>query len=111
MYGPFLPTEGPTPTEAALLAAMGCTTADVATILRMQRQPHASLETKGDRSPDNRKVLTKIHLRGRIRGDGVLESSVKLAIDLSTEKQCSVGVMLQRNVVEWVNTYEILPSR
>ena len=54
-------------------------------------------------------MFTKIHLHYRVRGTGVKESEVKRAIDLSAEKYCSVGVMLRRGGVEFVNTHEILP--
>jgi putative redox protein len=103
--------EGPSPMQAALLAAMGCTASDVAAILGKEREAVTSLEIEADavRSEEAPKVLTEVHLHFRIRGEGVHEANVKRAIDLSTEKYCSVGIMLRRGGVAWRTSYEILP--
>ena len=97
--------------QGALLAAMACTAADVVLILRKGRVPFTSIEIDADaeRAAEDPRVFTKIHLHYRVRGTGVKESEVKRAIDLSAEKYCSVGVMLRRGGVEFVNTHEILP--
>lgn len=97
--------------QGALLAALGCTASDVVWILRKERVPFTSLEIEGDaqRATTDPKVFTEIRLHFRVRGDGVKESDVERAIDLSLEKYCSVGIMLQRGGVRFVNTYEILP--
>ena len=102
---------GPSPMQGALLAAMACTASDVVEILRKERVAFTSLEieAEAERAKDSPRVFTKIHLHYRIRGDGVRESAVTRAIDLSSEKYCSVGVMLRRGGVEFVNTHEILP--
>src|SRR5437870_7208612 len=103
--------QGPSPVQGALLAAMACTAADVVLILRKGRVPFTSIEIDADaeRAAEDPRVFTKIHLHYRVRGTGVKESEVKRAIDLSAEKYCSVGVMLRRGGVEFVNTHEILP--
>jgi putative redox protein len=102
---------GPSPVQGTLLAAMACTAADVVLILRKQRVPFTSLEIDADaeRAEKDPKVFTKIRLHYKVRGDGVKGSAVKRAIDLSLEKYCTVGVMLRRAGVEFVNTQEILP--
>ncbi len=106
-----VPIGGPSPMQAALLAAMGCTASDVVWILNKQRVPFTRLEIDADaeRAKEDPKVFTKVHLHYRVYGDGVKESAVKRAIDLSTEKYCSVGIMLRRGGVAWENTWEILP--
>jgi len=103
--------QGPSPVQGALLSAMACTAADVVLILRKQRVPFTSLEIEADaeRAKENPKVFTKIRLHYRIRGKGISDSAVKRAIDLSSEKYCTVGIMLRRGGVEFVNTHEILP--
>jgi len=103
--------KGPSPMQGALLAAMGCTASDVVWILRKERVPFTSLEIEGDaqRATTDPKVFTEIRLHFRVYGDGVKESDVERAIDLSLDKYCSVGIMLQRGGVRFVNTYEILP--
>jgi putative redox protein len=90
---------------------MACTAADVVLILRKQRVPFTSLEIEADaeRAAENPKVFTKIRMHYKIRGSGVSDSAVKRAIDLSSEKYCTVGIMLRRGGVEFVNTHEILP--
>jgi putative redox protein len=46
----------------------------------------------------------------RVRGKEIKDSAIKRAIELSSEKYCTVGIMLRRGGVEFVNTYEILPT-
>src|SRR5437667_12190223 len=103
--------QGPSPGQGALLSAMACTAADVVLILRKQRVPFTSLEIEADaeRATENPKVFTKIRLHYRIRGKGIPDSAVKRAIDLSSEKYCTVGIMLRRGGVEFGNTHEIRP--
>ncbi len=105
------PIAGPSPMQIALLAVMGCTASDIVWILNKQRVPFTKLEIEGDgeRAKEEPKVFTKIHLHYKIYGDGVKESAVRRAIELSSEKYCSVGIMLRRGGVIWENTWEILP--
>jgi putative redox protein len=103
---------GPSPVQGALLSAMACTAADVVLILRKQRVDFTSLEIEADaeRAQEDPKVFTKVRMHYRVRGRGVEDAAVKRAIDLSSEKYCTVGIMLRRGGVEFVNTYEILPT-
>ncbi len=105
--------EGPSPFQTALLAAMGCTASDIAWILNKERVRLTGLEidADADRAKEEPKVLTKVHLHYRIYGEGIKESAVKRAIALSTDKYCSVGIMLRRGGVAWENTWEILPPK
>ena len=107
------PVAGPSPMQTALLAVMGCTASDIVWILRKQRVPFTSLEIDGeaDRAKEEPRVFTKIRLHYRVYGNGIKEPAVKRAIELSTEKYCSVGIMLRRGGVAWENTWEILPPR
>ncbi len=105
------PIAGPSPMQTVLLAVMGCTASDIVWILNKQRVPFTKLEIEGDadRAITDPKVFTKIHLHYKVYGVGVKESALKRAIDLSSEKYCSVGIMLRRGGVAWENTWEILP--
>ncbi len=105
------PIAGPSPMQATLLAVMGCTASDVVWILNKQRVPFTKLEIDGEaeRAKEDPKVFTKIHLHYKVHGEGLKESAVKRAIDLSSEKYCSVGIMLRRGGVAWENTWEIVP--
>src|SRR2546427_314448 len=102
---------GPSPVQATLLATMACTASDVVSILRKERVPFRALaiEAEAERAKEVPRVFTKIHLHYRVRGDHIPEAAVKRAIDLSSEKYCTVGIMLRRAGVEFVNTHEILP--
>ncbi len=102
---------GPSPMQATLLATMACTASDVVSILRKERVPFSALEieAEAERAESVPRVFTKIRLHYRVRGNSIRESAVQRAIDLSSEKYCSVGIMLRRAGVEFVNTYEILP--
>lgn len=104
---------GPSPVQAALLAAMACTASDVVWILKKERAPLASLEVEADaeRATTEPRVLTKMHFHFRVRGDGLRETDVTRAIDLSMEKYCSVGILFRRGGVEWTCTHEILPPK
>jgi putative redox protein len=106
------PIAGPSPMQTALLAVMGCTASDIVWILNKQRVPFTRLEIEGDaeRAKEDPRVLTKVHLHYRVYGDAIKESALKRAIDLSTEKYCSVGIMIRRGGVAWENTWEILPT-
>lgn len=105
------PIAGPSPIQTTLLAVMGCTASDIVWILNKQRVPFAKLEIDGEaeRAKEEPKVFTKIHLHYKVYGEGIKESAMKRAIELSTEKYCSVGIMLRRGGVAWENTWEILP--
>jgi putative redox protein len=106
------PIPGPSPMQTALLAVMGCTASDIVWILTKQRVRFTKLEidADADRAKVDPKVFTKIHLHYRVYGDAIKESALTRAIELSTEKYCSVGIMLRRGGVAWENTWEILPS-
>lgn len=102
---------GPSPMEGVLLATMACTASDIVMILQKERVRFTSLEIDADaeRTKDPPRVFTKIRLHYRVRGKDIRESAVKRAIDLSSERYCTVGIMLRRGGVEFVNSHEILP--
>lgn len=101
---------GPSPMQAVLLSAMACSASDVVTILRKERVAFSSLEIDADaeRANDPPRVFTKIRMHYRVGGKDLPDAAVKRAIDLSSEKYCSVEVMLRRGGVEFVNSYEIV---
>jgi putative redox protein len=107
------PIAGPSPMQSALLAVMGCTASDIVWILNKQRVRFTKLEIEGDaeRAKEDPRVFTKIHLHYKVYGDAIKESALKRAIDLSTEKYCSVGIMMRRGGVAFENTWEILPAK
>ena len=104
------PQEAPSPVQACLLSAMACTAADIVSILKKGRTPVTALEidANADRAETHPKVFTKIRLHYRVHGKGLKESAVARAIELSTERYCTVGVMLRRGGIAWENTHEII---
>src|SRR3989475_11178167 len=97
---------GPSPMQATLLATMACTASDVVSILRKERVPFRALDiqAEAERAKDVPREFNRIHLHYLVRGDNNQQAAVKRAIDLSSEKYCSVGIMLRRAGVEFVNT-------
>lgn len=96
--------------EALFLAAGTCSAMDVVYILKRMRQPPEDLEVEleADRAETEPRVLTRIHLAFRVRGEGVEEDAVERAIRLSKEKYCSILIMLQRGGVEVSTNFEIV---
>ncbi len=110
-----VPREGeahraPSPMELVVLAAGGCTMADVVDILRKQREEIEAfrIDIESERAKGPPAVLTKLRLRYVFRG-AIQEAHVKRAIALSQEKYCSVSIMLQRAGVEVTTSYAIEP--
>lgn len=104
---------GPGPMEIVVLAAACCTAMDVVHILRTMRQPLAGLEVyiEAERSEKDPKVLMSLDIHYRVSGKGLKEESVQQAIDLSHDRYCSVGIMLQRAGVKLTTTLEIADTQ
>lgn len=99
------------PKELLLLSLAGCTGSDVASILTKMREPFTRLEVdiQAEMAQEHPKVYTKIEVIFNIWGDGIKESNLKRAIELSEEKYCSVTAML-RNSVDISSRYNINPA-
>lgn len=99
------------PKELLLLSLAGCTGSDVASILTKMREPFTRLEVdiQAEMAHEHPKVYTKIEVIFNIWGNGIKESNLKRAIELSEEKYCSVTAML-RNSVEISTRYNINPA-
>ena len=100
------------PMEMVLMGLAGCTVFDVMMILKKARQPVvdcvARIEAK--RADGIPAVFTDIHIHFVVTGDGVKESQVKRAIELSAEKYCSASIMLERGGVNITHDYEIVEA-
>jgi putative redox protein len=83
---------GPSPTLALLLAAGGCSGADVVHILSKMRQPPSeiAITVTGLRSEDNPRRFTELQMHFRVGGAGLDRSKVEHAVSLSIERYCSV---------------------
>jgi len=83
---------GPSPMLALLLAAAGCTGADVVVMLKKMRVDLRSLsiDVVGTRRDEHPKRYTDIKYLVRMEGDGLDQSKAERAVELSLEKYCSV---------------------
>jgi putative redox protein len=83
------------PKEVLLAALAGCTSMDVASILRKKRQAAASYEivVSGEEAAEHPRVFTTIQVEHRIEGD-VTAEALRRAIELSATRYCPVSAML-----------------
>ena len=86
------------PMEMLLLGLAGCTGVDVANILRKKRQRLEDLrvEVRAKRADDHPKVYTEIEITYLLSGEGLNDTAVEQAIELSERKYCSASIMLGR---------------
>lgn len=85
--------EGPSPMEALLSALAGCMAVDILVILEKSRVEvnGFAVEIEGDRAPDPPQRFTRIRILFRILGPSEEdEGKIRRAIELSTDKYCSV---------------------
>ena len=99
---------GPRPMEMILLGLGGCTAFDIVTILQKSRAPvdDCEVEISAERAAAVPAVFTKIHVHYIVKGAGLQDKQVKRAVDLTSEKYCSVSMMLKPSV-ELTYDYEI----
>jgi len=91
---------GTRPKELILIALGGCTGSDVAAILKKRKAPITGFEMNisGNESEEHPKVFTDIQIEYVFYGDGIEAADVERAIELSTNKYCSVSAMLKASV-------------
>ncbi len=97
---------GPSPVMTLLIAAAGCTGSDVISILQKMRLRVTafSVEISGVRREEEPRRFLSIHLTYHLAGDGLEESKVRRAIELSLEKYCSVTHSLAPDIAV---TYDV----
>lgn len=83
--------DGPSPMEAVLMAAGGCSGIDVVSILKKMRQPLEALEitVTGKRREEHPRYFESIQIHYGLKGK-LEPEKVKQAIELSLNKYCSV---------------------
>lgn len=91
---------GLSPMQVVLMSVGACSSVDVVEILRKSRQDIqgcvCDLEAK--RSETAPRVFTKIHAHYTVSGSTVKLKQLERAVQLSTEKYCSVMLMLHKSV-------------
>lgn len=92
--------EGLSPMQAVLISVGACSSVDVVEIMRKSRRALdscvCSLEASRAETPP--RVFTKIHAHYEVSGENINEKHLARAVQLSTEKYCSVMLMLTGNV-------------
>jgi len=102
---------GARPKELVLLGLGGCTASDVASILIKMREPlrRFEIDLKAENAQEHPKVFTKIHITYKFWGENLNQANIEKAINLSTEKYCSVSAMLKQ-AVDITHSYLINPD-
>ena len=87
------------PREALLAALAGCTSMDVASILRKKRQAVDGYElaVHGEEAAEHPQVFTAITVEHRVRGD-VDPEAIRRSVELSATQYCPVSALLSRGV-------------
>ena len=103
--------DGVRPSEMLLVALASCSAVDVVDIMQKKRKPLTKLEVviNGERDPEPPWPYRKITVDYRAQGKGLTEKSLSQAIDLSTEKYCSVAATV-RGVADIQTSFTILPD-
>jgi putative redox protein len=83
---------GPSPMLALLLAAAGCSGADVVSILQKMRVElrRVEIEVSGERRAEEPRRYVSLHYRYLLSGSGLDRAKAERAVKLSLEKYCSV---------------------
>jgi len=91
---------GLSPMQAVLMSVGACSSVDVVDIMRKARQAINSCvcELEAERADSAPRVFTKIHAHYRISGDNIKMKHLERAVKLSSEKYCSVMLMLHASV-------------
>ena len=102
---------GMKPSELMLVALASCTAVDVVNILEKRRTPLSALEIEvsGEQQSEPPWTFQKINIHYRVWGKALTPKGVRMAIDLSEEKYCSVAATL-RGVAAITWEYTIQPE-
>jgi len=101
--------QGVRPMEMLLLGMGGCTSFDVMSILKKQRQDVVDCvaEIEAERADAVPSVFTKIHIHFKVQGRKLRAAAVEKAVALSAEKYCSASIMLEKGGVEITHSFEV----
>jgi putative redox protein len=93
-------TSGPSPMITLLMAAAGCTGADVVSILgKMQvGLAQVTVDVEGERREEQPRRYVRLHCRYRLSGQDLDQSKAERAVALSLEKYCSVIASLAPDI-------------
>ena len=102
---------GVRPMEMLLMGMGGCASFDVIHILKKGRHDVRGCEAhlEADRTDQDPKVFTRIHLRFVVTGKGLSDAVVERAVKLSAEKYCSASIMLGKTA-EVSHSFEVVEA-
>jgi putative redox protein len=91
---------GPSPMLSLLLAAAGCSGADVVVILNKMRVPveRLAIDVVGVRRDEEPRRYTGLQFRFTVSGNAIDVAKVERAVELSLEKYCSVVASLAPDI-------------
>lgn len=101
--------QGMRPMQLLLAAAGSCSSIDIISILKKQKQnlEDIQIEVTAEREKDKAPSLfTDIHIHFMLKGE-LTEEKVKRAVDLSIDKYCSVVRILEKTATV-SSSYEII---
>ncbi|MBU4682777.1 OsmC family protein [Cedecea davisae] len=101
--------KAPSPMEMLLMAAGGCSSIDVVSILQKGRHAVTDCEVKltSERREEAPRLFTHINLHFVVTGKDLKDSAVARAVELTAEKYCSVTLMLEK-AAEISHSYEVI---
>lgn len=91
---------GAKPIELVAVALAGCTAFDVITMLRQKHHQKVTgyeVQVEADQADRPPQVFTSVRIRHIVTGFAVDADAVAQAIQLSEEKYCSVGAMIEKS--------------
>ena len=97
------------PMEMLLLGTCGCAIYDVISMLKKSRQQvtDCRVELQATRADAVPAVFESMNLHFVVTGNGVKESQVKRAVELSAEKYCSASIMLAAAGVNVTHSFAV----
>jgi len=104
--------DGVRPSEMLLVALASCSAVDVVEIMKKKRKPLDRLEVivDGERDPEPPWPYRRITVHYHARGEELTDKALAQAIQLSTEKYCSVAATVS-GVAAIQTRFTILPRR
>lgn len=97
------------PMQAVLMSVGACSSVDVVEIMKKSRQALQGCECiiTAERAENPPRIFTHIHAHYQVTGVDINEKQLARAVQLSTEKYCSVMLMLNQ-AVEINTTFETI---
>ena len=103
-------TAGPTPMQVFLHALAACSAMDILNILKKRRKvvKDFRVEIEGERAETHPKIYTSIKIKYIVSGENLTAMEMQKAIDLSTNKLCSISAMMDKSKTDIDVVFEIV---